>query len=163
MKFWSERFTFLWSSSHFNWLFETDCNVRQIQTFTRLSFKNHSTVNLSFALVSAIRELWSLVMFWKFSKIARAADEYHLRTIITSRVTRNHEMNKQVHAIFILFIYSTKLLHRFVSIATSVLHSITYLCILHWPLKNALFFRVRSSWPWSIYLWFRDIYIFWVS
>ena len=61
----------------------------------------------------------------------------------------NHEMHKQVHTIFyLLYTYSTNSLHLFVSITTSVLHSmtscprITYLCIRHWPIRNTIFFWV---------------------
>lgn len=49
-------------------------------------------------------------------------------------------MHKQVHTIFYLLLYSTKSLYHFVSIATSVLHSVTsfVLCILfmHSSLTN---------------------------
>ena len=45
-------------------------------------------------------------------------------TIKTSRVTINNEMHEQVHTI-------NKLLPRCFSIAISVLHSLTYICIRH--------------------------------
>ena len=58
----------------------------------------------------------------KVFKIAKAIGKSNLRTFKTLR--------KQVHTIFSFIIHSTKSLHRFVSIATSVLHSITTFCTL---------------------------------
>ena len=60
-------------------------------------------------------------------RLAPALGECNLRTFKTSRVIINQEMYEKVLTISMAIIHSTKLLHRWVSIATSVLRSTDHL------------------------------------
>ena len=69
---------------------------------------------------------------------ALAYGSCHLKTFKTSRASSYD---------FWFIVFSTKSLHRFVSIATSVLHSRTYLCIRRWPTRNEIF-----CWVYIVYV-----------
>ena len=74
----------------------------------------------------------------------RTVDECNSRTLNTSRVTINNEMHVQVNTIFHLL--STPQNYSAVSIATSVLRSITYLKTLEGRIANTLANNSQDLW-----------------
>ena len=53
---------------------------------------------------SAFRDLWARGMFWKFSKLQRAVDEYNLKIFEASRMTINQKMHEQCTRYFVYHI-----------------------------------------------------------